>query len=159
MSDSYRMMVFSGNANLPLAKAIVNHLNIPLGKALVERFGDDEIRVEIEEWAKKNPNASDDQKKAKLDELLKLEKELRDESLKAEQQLAKKQLELMDPITQKLEKAVKDVAEAKGYSVVLNKTDGSGVSIVLFGPPERNLTKDIMQKLGIKLPEASKGGR
>lgn len=49
MSDSYRMMVFSGNANLPLAKAIVNHLNIPLGKALVERFGDDEIRVEIEE--------------------------------------------------------------------------------------------------------------
>jgi ribose-phosphate pyrophosphokinase len=49
MSDSYQMMVFSGNANLPLAKAIVNHLNIPLGKSLVGRFGDDEIRVEIEE--------------------------------------------------------------------------------------------------------------
>jgi len=49
MSDSYQMMVFSGNANLPLAKAIVNHLNIRLGKSLVGRFGDDEIRVEIEE--------------------------------------------------------------------------------------------------------------
>jgi ribose-phosphate pyrophosphokinase len=41
------MMVFSGNANLPLALAIVNRLNISLGKALVERFSDDEIRVEI----------------------------------------------------------------------------------------------------------------
>ncbi len=42
-----QMMVFSGNANLPLALAIVNRLNISLGKALVERFSDDEIRVEI----------------------------------------------------------------------------------------------------------------
>lgn len=49
LSDSHQMMVFSGNANLPLAKAVVNHLNIPLGKALVSRFSDDEIRVEIEE--------------------------------------------------------------------------------------------------------------
>ncbi len=49
MSNSYRMMVFSGNANLPLARAIVSNLNISLGKALVGRFGDDEVRVEIEE--------------------------------------------------------------------------------------------------------------
>ena len=41
------LMVFSGNANLPLAQAIVNYLNISLGKALVGRFSDDEIRVEI----------------------------------------------------------------------------------------------------------------
>ncbi len=49
MSDSPQMMVFSGNANLPLAGAVVNHLNIPLGKALVGRFSDNEVRVEIEE--------------------------------------------------------------------------------------------------------------
>lgn len=42
-----QMMVFSGNANLPLALAIANRLSISLGKALVERFSDDEIRVEI----------------------------------------------------------------------------------------------------------------
>ncbi len=41
------LMVFSGNANLPLAQAIVNYLSISLGKALVGRFSDDEIRVEI----------------------------------------------------------------------------------------------------------------
>jgi len=54
--DSYRqrdlgefrsMMVFSGNANQPLAEAIVARLNMPLGKAVVGRFSDGEVMVEI----------------------------------------------------------------------------------------------------------------
>jgi len=44
-----RMVVFSGNANPELARAIVNHLRMPLGKAIVDRFSDGEIMVEIME--------------------------------------------------------------------------------------------------------------
>lgn len=40
-------MVFSGNANRPLAEDIVNRLDIPLGKAVVGRFSDGEVMVEI----------------------------------------------------------------------------------------------------------------
>lgn len=40
-------MIFSGNANLPLAEKISQHLEIPLGKAIVGRFSDGEIMVEI----------------------------------------------------------------------------------------------------------------
>ncbi len=43
------MMVFSGNANRPLAKEIARYLNIPLGKAFVSSFSDGEIQVEIAE--------------------------------------------------------------------------------------------------------------
>ncbi len=43
------IMVFSGNANLPLAQGIVRKLNIPLGLASVGRFSDGEVSVEIEE--------------------------------------------------------------------------------------------------------------
>lgn len=46
---SNRMMVFTGNANPALAKAVVAHLNLPLGKAVIDRFSDDEIMVEIRE--------------------------------------------------------------------------------------------------------------
>lgn len=46
---SSRMMVFTGNANPALAKAVVSHLNLPLGNAVVGRFSDDEIMVEIRE--------------------------------------------------------------------------------------------------------------
>jgi len=44
-----RMVVFSGNANPELARAIINHLRMPLGKAIVDRFSDGEIMVEIME--------------------------------------------------------------------------------------------------------------
>lgn len=44
-----RLMVFSGNANPPLAQSIANHLRLNLGKAIVSEFSDGEIMVEIME--------------------------------------------------------------------------------------------------------------
>ena len=43
------LLVFSGNANLPLAKAVCRELAVPMGKALVGKFSDGEVQVEIEE--------------------------------------------------------------------------------------------------------------
>ncbi len=48
MSDG-RMMVFTGNANTQLARAVVGHLNLSLGKAIVGKFSDGEIQVDITE--------------------------------------------------------------------------------------------------------------
>jgi len=44
-----RLMVFSGNANPPLAQSIANHLHLSLGKCVVSEFSDGEIMVEIME--------------------------------------------------------------------------------------------------------------
>lgn len=41
------MMIFSGNANIPLAQTISQTLHLPLGKATVSRFSDGETMVEI----------------------------------------------------------------------------------------------------------------
>ncbi len=41
------MMVFSGNANLPLAEKVSHYLGLPLGKATVGTFSDGETMVEI----------------------------------------------------------------------------------------------------------------
>ena len=41
--------VFSGTANLELAKKICDYLNIPLGECIIKRFSDGEIFVEIKE--------------------------------------------------------------------------------------------------------------
>ena len=43
------MVIFSGNANLELARKICLYLDKPLGKAKVKNFSDGEIQVEIEE--------------------------------------------------------------------------------------------------------------
>ncbi len=47
LHEDSSIMVFSGNANLPLAEEIVSRLNIPLGKASAGRFSDGEVMVEI----------------------------------------------------------------------------------------------------------------
>ena len=49
MQDDRNLLVFSGNANRPLAEAVCKELGIRLGKALVSRFSDGEVQVEIEE--------------------------------------------------------------------------------------------------------------
>lgn len=43
------LLIFSGNANRPLAKSICRDLGLHLGKAQVGRFSDGEVQVEIEE--------------------------------------------------------------------------------------------------------------
>ena len=43
------LLVFTGNANRPLASAVCSELNVPMGKATVGRFSDGEVQVEIEE--------------------------------------------------------------------------------------------------------------
>ena len=49
MQNDRNLLVFSGNANRPLAEAVCKELGIRLGKALVSRFSDGEVQVEIEE--------------------------------------------------------------------------------------------------------------
>ena len=43
------LLVFSGNANRPLAQAVCRELGMPMGKAMVGKFSDGEVQVEIEE--------------------------------------------------------------------------------------------------------------
>ena len=47
MHEDSSMMVFSGNANLPLTEEIAARLMLPLGKAAVGRFSDGEVMAEI----------------------------------------------------------------------------------------------------------------
>jgi ribose-phosphate pyrophosphokinase len=46
---SSHLLIFSGNANRPLAEAICRNLDIPLGKAVVDSYRNGETRVLLEE--------------------------------------------------------------------------------------------------------------
>jgi ribose-phosphate pyrophosphokinase len=49
VQEDRNLLVFTGNANRPLAEAVCKELGIRLGKAQVGRFSDGEVQVEIEE--------------------------------------------------------------------------------------------------------------
>lgn len=118
---------------------------------------------ELSDWAQGQGITSQDDprlaKKAEEMQLQKLGEELQKEGQAAEEQMAKKQIELMTPITEKLEAKIKEVAKAQGYDFILNQTDSGGVSIVLYGPEDRNLTKAIMTALSIPIPAELEDGK
>ena len=49
MKEDRNLLIFSGNANKPLAQAVCRELGVRPGKALVSTFSDGEVQVEIEE--------------------------------------------------------------------------------------------------------------
>ena len=49
MKEERNLLIFSGNSNRPLAKAVCRELGVRQGKALVSTFSDGEVQVEIEE--------------------------------------------------------------------------------------------------------------
>jgi len=93
--------------------------------------------------------------KAKQDEIIGIEEDYRKAQADAQQKLAEKRQTLMEPIATKLETQIKALAAAEGYDMILNTVDAGGVSIVLFGPPEDDLTEKLMKRLGIDVPNAA----
>ncbi|VXB91257.1 ribose-phosphate pyrophosphokinase (Phosphoribosyl pyrophosphate synthetase) [Luteimonas sp. 9C] len=49
MKEERNLLIFSGNSNRPLTKAVCRELGVRQGKALVSTFSDGEVQVEIEE--------------------------------------------------------------------------------------------------------------
>lgn len=90
--------------------------------------------------------------KPKEDKIRDLQAELQKKQSESQQQFANKQAEVMAPILEKLEKAMKDYANANGYTYVLN-TSSNGTSIILHGVDSDNITKVVLEKLGVKIPE------
>ena len=95
---------------------------------------------------------SDEKLAAFEKELRALEREIQQTASEADRKILQKRKELMDPVATKLEATIRAVAEAEGYTLVLNAVDGAGTSIVLYGTEERNLTSRVLEELGISPP-------
>lgn len=87
-------------------------------------------------------------------ELLKLDDEIKKFAQASENDLMLKREELLKPITDKLQKAIDEVAKEEGYTYIFNSTNSAGVATILFGPEQHNVTDKIMKKLGITVPVA-----
>ena len=91
---------------------------------------------------------SQEQKKAKQEEIMNKEKEaaeLKKKYFGPEGELFKKRESLIAPIQDEIYNAVKDIADTKGYSVVWDRA--SAASIV-YASPKIDISNDVLIKLG-----------
>lgn len=91
---------------------------------------------------------SQEQKKARQEAIMKKEKDASDLKRKyfgPEGELFKKRESLMSPIQEEIYTAVKQIAELRGYSLVLDRSSDTGV---IYGSPKADISNEVLQKLG-----------
>ena len=91
---------------------------------------------------------SQEQKKARQESIMKKEKDASDLKRKyfgPEGELFKKRESLMSPIQEEIYTAVKEIAELRGYSLVLDRSSDTGV---IYGSPKADISNEVLQKLG-----------
>ena len=89
-----------------------------------------------------------EQKKAKQDAIVSKEKEAADLKKKyfgPEGELFKKRTALMTPIQEEVYNAVKDIADLRGYQLILDRASDSGI---IFGSPKVDISNEVLSKLG-----------
>ena len=91
---------------------------------------------------------SQEQKKAKQEEIMKKEKEASDLKRKyfgPEGELFKKRESLMSPIQDEIYNAVKEISDLRGYSMVLDRSANAGI---VFASPKVDISNEVLEKLG-----------
>lgn len=91
---------------------------------------------------------SQEQKKAKQDAIMEKEKaaaELKKKYFGPDGELFKKRTSLMTPIQEEIYNAVKDIADLRGYQLILDRASDTGI---IFGSPKIDISDEVLQKLG-----------
>ena len=93
---------------------------------------------------------SAEQKKTKQDAIMQKEQsaaQLKQKYFGPEGELYKKRTALMTPIQDEIYNAVKDIADLRGYQLVLDRASDSGI---IFGSPRIDISDEVLNKLGYK---------
>lgn len=91
---------------------------------------------------------SQEQKKAKQEQIMQKEKEAADLKKRyfgPEGELFKKRESLMSPIQEEIYNAVKEISDLRGYSLVLDRASDTSI---IFGSPKIDISNEVLEKLG-----------
>ena len=90
---------------------------------------------------------SQEQKKQRQDAIVEKERQaadLKKQYFGPEGELFKKRAALMSPIQEEIYNAVKDVADQRGYQLVLDRASDTGI---IFGSPKIDISSEVLRKL------------
>ena len=103
-----------------------------------------ELQNKIKQYDAESSTKTDEENGKRLQEVQRMEQSIRQYQAQAQQDLQKKELELLKPITEKAKNAILKVGNDQGFDYVLDSSQGQGV-IMANG---KNLLADIKSELG-----------
>lgn len=112
-----------------------------------------EFRTKYETYEKGRAMMAEPVRVTKEKELTELQERIQEFQRNAEGDLQKKQIELLQPVLEKIQKAIDAVADENGFTYILNSDAGYGTTpVLLHGPEKDNATDLVLKKLGITPP-------
>ena len=103
-----------------------------------------ELQNKITQYDAESSTKTDEENGKRLKEVQSMEQSIRQYQAQAQQDLQKKELDLLRPITEKAKNAILKVGNAQGFDYVLDSSQGQGV-IMANG---KDLLTDVKTELG-----------
>ncbi len=103
-----------------------------------------ELQNKIKQYDAESSTKTDEENGKRLQEVQSMEQSIRQYQAQAQQDLQKKELDLLKPITEKAKNAILKVGNAQGFDYILDSSQGQGV-IMANG---KDLLSDVKSELG-----------
>jgi len=103
-----------------------------------------ELENKIKQYDAEAASQTDEENAKRVQEVQGMQQSIQQYGGQAQQDMQKKELELLKPITEKAREAIQKVARAQGFQYVLDSTQGQGV-ILADG---KDLMTDVRKELG-----------
>jgi outer membrane protein len=103
-----------------------------------------ELQNKIKQYDAESSTKTDEENGKRLQEVQSMEQSIRQYQAQAQQDLQKKELDLLRPITEKAKNAILKVGNAQGFDYILDSSQGQGV-IMANG---KDLLADVKSELG-----------
>jgi len=118
-----------------------------------------DYQAKLEDYQKNMSTYPDIVKQDKEKELINLQNNIKEFEENAMSSMQKKQGTLLDPLLDKIQKAIDAVAAENGYTYIFNSASTNNTAIILFAKNEDdNISDLVLKKLGITAPKPNTTG-
>jgi outer membrane protein len=145
-------------SNMPEAKQIESDLKVheqQLSSQLEAKSKD--FQAKYQEYQQNAQNMIPEVRADKEQELQNLQQSIQKFQQDAQMSLQRKSGELLQPVYEKIQTAIDEVAKANGYTHIFNPQLDVGVSILLYAREEDDISDLVLKQLGITPPPAEEG--
>lgn len=124
------------------AQKKLENLDKPLQDSLAAKA--QEIQAKIEEYQTKEAMMNDAAKRAAQQEIQEMQRKAQDYAETKRRELLDRQEQILNPIREKIKKAIETVAKEEKYSFVFDKNESQ---ILIYGDANHDLTFKVIDKL------------
>lgn len=112
-----------------------------------------EYQGKVDRYQKQQALLSDERRQQREQELVQAQQDIQQKAQLSEQQLAEREAELLAPIFERVDAAIKEVAKANQLDLVLRSQAGPMQPIILYVNEDTvvDITPDVARKLGLKV--------